>query len=789
MEPSRRAPEWVVDAGQSWGSGHVRQLKLSFKLPAVIMGVAVAGVVAVGSVAYLAGQGLVEQQTQQRLTAAATAAQADLTRTLDQAGLDLTLLAARGDTALAISQFTEALPQDGDLVEQLQAAYITGNPNPAETRYQLDAGSGATPYDAVHARWHGDLRSQVLGRGYADMMLFDRGLTALYSVTKHADLGTGFAEGAGPWADSALGDVVRAAAQAPIGSLMLSGMAAYGAAGDAPMAFLASPVVVDGAVAGVVAVALGQDYFAQAVSRSQTLSPDGAVLLVGGAGQFVALSGLNLTPADSALAGPVLDGTGSDLVLPNGETYRAVGLPLVMGDQDWTVLALERLDVMAQSLSGLRNGIVLAGAIVLALSAALALVFAARVMRPVIGLTEAMADIADNDLDARVPGLERADELGFMAEAVATVRDRGRRLRDRFAMEQDSRAERASQDMGLAQLHAEIGAVMDAAAKGDFGRRLTSHGPLDSAGSQLVDSINTAMVALEDGMGRLGTALSAAGPDADMPPGFAGLESRVAALRRYIAALEAGVAEQQTRADAQGSVLATAAAELDDYGNAHGQALGGLGETLGDCKHGLAEQVTLIDQARMQAEAIAQNAAASGQVMQEATAAMARMGATSSKISNIIGLIDDIAFQTNLLALNASVEAARAGEAGKGFAVVAVEVRRLAQSAASASADIKSVIEQSVAEVSGGSALVLDAAKGLEGMQQAISDNVDTLATLLRTSHAERDTLERLAHAVRALDGLSDHVRGIAAQLEGAVSGDEAPQRSGLAKGQMRRAG
>ncbi len=74
---------------------------------------------------------------------------------------------------------------------------------------------------------------------------------------------------------------------------------------------------------------------------------------------------------------------------------------------------------------------------------------------------------------------------------------------------------------------------------------------------------------------------------------------------------------------------------------------------------------------------------------------MERITASSGKISNIIGLIDDIAFQTNLLALNASVEAARAGEAGKGFAVVAVEVRRLAQSAAQASSEVKGLIEQS----------------------------------------------------------------------------------------------
>jgi methyl-accepting chemotaxis protein len=130
-----------------------------------------------------------------------------------------------------------------------------------------------------------------------------------------------------------------------------------------------------------------------------------------------------------------------------------------------------------------------------------------------------------------------------------------------------------------------------------------------------------------------------------------------------------------------------------------------------------------------------QSTGRSGTIVRDAVAAMSRIEDASSRIGQIIGVIDEIAFQTNLLALNAGVEAARAGEAGRGFAVVAQEVRELAQRSANAAKEIKGLISNSAAEVSTGVTLVRstgDALDEIEALVNKVNDQVNSIATSAR---------------------------------------------------------
>lgn len=160
----------------------------------------------------------------------------------------------------------------------------------------------------------------------------------------------------------------------------------------------------------------------------------------------------------------------------------------------------------------------------------------------------------------------------------------------------------------------------------------------------------------------------------------------------------------------------------------------------------------------------------SGEVVREAVAAMGEIESSSSQITRIIGVIDEIAFQTNLLALNAGVEAARAGEAGRGFAVVAQEVRALAQRSADAAKEIKVLIANSTSQVERGVRLVGDTGEALAGIVSKVSEIDHLIREIAASSQEQSAGLNQVNAAMNQMDQVTQQNAAMVEETTAAVA-------------------
>ncbi|MGB3335896.1 MAG: methyl-accepting chemotaxis protein [Devosia sp.] len=421
------------------------------------------------------------------------------------------------------------------------------------------------------------------------------------------------------------------------------------------------------------------------------------------------------------------------------------------------------------------------GVVLLAVMGALCLFVSRRLTRPIPRIAGAMQAIADGDYNIDVPYVERGNEVGAMARAVEVFRANGLRVSEMTEAEAARIiADRDDRQLMMSELQRAFGEVVDAAVAGDFRGQVTTEFPdpelngLAGSVNALVSSFNRGVVEIGSVLGALANTDLTRRMEGDYEGAFATLKSDVNAVAEKLTEVVGQLRETSgTLKTATGEIL-SGANDLSERTTRQAATIEETSAAMEQLASTVLQNADRARQASTVAATVSEAAEDGGKVMHQATEAMERITQSSGKISNIIGLIDDIAFQTNLLALNASVEAARAGDAGKGFAVVAVEVRRLAQSAANASADVKKLIEQSAGEVRQGSGLVNDAATRLETMLGAARSSNELMTGIARDSREQASAIEEVGVAVRQMDEMTQHNAALVEEINAAIEQTEA---------------
>ena len=370
---------------------------------------------------------------------------------------------------------------------------------------------------------------------------------------------------------------------------------------------------------------------------------------------------------------------------------------------DFQSKVMDRLSAEAEDSYRFSRNIIVAAVVFTAMLVVALLISLVRaIATPLTGVTNVLGELSRGNLSVNADTCDRRDEVGALTTATQNLRNQ------LFA------AERAKEEQADV-IVASIGTGLSQLAEGDLTARIDA----DLAGkfAPLKQDFNRALEALEAAMVKVAQATS-------------GIRTGSTEIRQASDDLSRRTEQQ--------------AASLEETAAAMNQITTTVKQTAADA-----------GQANLQVAEARRDAEESGKIVRKAVEAMGGIERSSSEISEIISVIDGIAFQTNLLALNAGVEAARAGDAGKGFAVVASEVRALAQRSAEAAKDVKDRITASSEQVEAGVEMVGETGKALERIIGHIAGISELVEGIALGADQQSAGLTQVNTAVSEMDGVT----------------------------------